>query len=67
MVVTWRYSNVTSGGQPFLDLAPGGWMEESCDQLCSYLSQAEQDKQTASRRVRRVTAAGDGRSAARAL
>jgi hypothetical protein len=53
--------------QPFLDLAPGGWMEESCDQLCFCLSQAEQDRQTASRRVRRATAAGDGRSAARAL
>ena len=47
MVVTWRYSSVTSGAKPFLDLVPGGWME-SCDQLCFCLSQAERARQTAS-------------------
>jgi hypothetical protein len=47
MVVTWRYSSVTSGAKPFLDLVPGGWME-SCDQLCFCISQAERARQTAS-------------------
>jgi len=71
MVVTWRYSSVTSGAKPFLDLVPGGWME-SCDQLCFCLSQAEGARQTASQPatvsgLRRATAAGDGPSTARAL